>query len=65
MNDSVFSLDIAGVTDERLRVSQMLSNMNDNLKNVVIRKLSRNNGFPSVDDVFNALLECCGNLTID
>jgi len=43
MNDSVFSLDIAGVTDERLRVSQMLSNMNDNLKNVVIRKLSRNN----------------------
>jgi len=68
ISDSIFSLDLAGVTDDRLRVSQLLANMNDSLKNIVIKKLSRNDdleGLPKVNDVFDALTECCGNMTID
>ena len=53
-----FQLDIQGITCERLRVGQLLSNLKTNLKTTVINKLGRMNTLPSMEKVYECLLEC-------
>ena len=65
ITDSLFALELAGITEVRLRVSQLLAHMRDSLKHQVIRKLTRLQTQPDVDDVHDALLECDGNTSLD
>jgi len=65
IKDSNFALELAGVTDERIKASQLVSHLRDGLKHQVIRKLARSNDLPNVDKVYKALEECVGNTSLE